>query len=76
MTTPKISDLPMPFGAHRGKLISTLPLPYLAWFISQDALRLKHSKLTCAMLAEVRFRLQDTNRAEAELSILDGSDLV
>lgn len=66
----------MPIGQYKGQTVSTLPTPFLSWFISQDALRLKYRKTAVAIWTELGRRHQNA-QAEAELfPPADGSDLV
>lgn len=57
----------MPLGVHRGKPVTELATPYLAWFISQDACRFKYPETTLAMIAELRRRFLLDGVVEAEL---------
>lgn len=59
----------MPIGCHRGQPVAALPTKYLAWLVSQDAIRFKRWPLVQEALRVLRSRFENFDAMEAELRV-------
>ena len=65
----------MPCGTYRGHPVSERPTNYLLWWASQALLCARYPATALAILAELRTRLAEPGRAEADLQ-LENCDLI
>lgn len=61
----------MPMGIHKGRPIKDLPTAYLAWAISQDAIRFKRWSLIEEILRVLGERFGDLDKLKAELRVTE-----
>ena len=59
----------MPIGCYKGQDVAALPTKYLAWLISQDAIRFKRWPLMKEALRVLRKRFESFEALEAELQV-------
>lgn len=59
----------MPFGSHKGDNIETLSTAYIAWLLSQDAIRFKYPAVMKALCTVLRARFTDFDEIVAELQV-------
>ncbi|MDP2883257.1 MAG: DUF3820 family protein [Azonexus sp.] len=59
----------MPIGCYKGQDVAALPTKYLAWLVSQDAIRFKRWLLVKEALRVLRKRFESVETLEAELQV-------
>ena len=59
----------MPIGCYKGQDVAALPTKYLAWLVSQDAIRFKRWPLMKEALRVLRKRFESFEALEAELQV-------
>lgn len=59
----------MPIGCYKGQDVAALPTKYLAWLVSQDAIRFKRWPLMKEALRVLRKRFESFEALEAELKV-------
>lgn len=59
----------MPMGVYEGRAVESLPTKYLAWLVTQDAIRFKRWPLAKEALRVLRDRFQDLETLEADLKV-------
>ena len=59
----------MPIGIYKGQDVAALPTKYLAWLVSQDAIRFKRWPLMKEALRVLRKRFESFEALEAELKV-------
>ncbi|MHB1430180.1 MAG: hypothetical protein ACYC5U_11740 [Rhodocyclaceae bacterium] len=59
----------MPIGCYKGQDVGALPTKYLAWLVSQDAIRFKRWPLVKEALRVLRKRFESVETLEAELQV-------
>ncbi|HMN22287.1 MAG TPA: DUF3820 family protein [Ottowia sp.] len=59
----------MPIGCYKGQSVASLPTKYLAWLISQDAIRFKRWPLVKEAMRVLRARFESFEVLVAELQV-------
>lgn len=59
----------MPIGCYKGQTVASLPTKYLAWLISQDAIRFKRWPLVKEAMRVLRVRFDSFDALVAELQV-------